>query len=186
MDSAQQQQEAAAQSQPEPAMTAWQQERQQRSGALSASANASQVSQKSMRAETYTAHASRQAASAGPRMAQQSAPSASFDIGTQEQLAGLTASHKANPPKLPSGLAAVSRATAQHLMLEIDLAGALFLSDDSGEHWEQVARQWTGRAIEVRAKTGLSGSTAPAGGFELKNEAGSTWASANGKTWTAQ
>ena len=86
---------------------------------------------------------------------------------------------------MPSGLAAVSRATAQHLTLEIDLAGALFLSDDSGAHWEQIARQWTGRAIEVRAKTGLSGNPAPASEFELKNDNGSTWASADGKTWTA-
>src|SRR5208337_4104485 len=116
--------------------------------------------------------------SAGPRMQQQSAPSAGFDIVAQEQLAGSSASRKANPPKLPSGLATISRATARNLMLEIDQAGALFFSGDSGEHWEQVAQQWTGRAIEVRAKTGLSGNTAPAGGFELKNEAGSTWTSA--------
>jgi len=121
-------------------------------------------------------------------MAQQSqaASSSSLGIITQEQFDGLTASGKLNPPKLPSGLAVVSRATAQNLILEIDLAGALFLSGDSGVHWEPVARQWTGRAVEVRAKTGPGGNTAPASGFELKNETGSTWASADGKTWTAQ
>jgi photosystem II stability/assembly factor-like uncharacterized protein len=113
-------------------------------------------------------------------------PASSFDIITQQQLGGSAASRKAYPPKLPSGLAAVSTATVQHLTLEIDLAGTLFLSDDSGEHWEPVARQWTGRAVEVRAKTGLSGNTAPDGFFELKNDAGSTWASADGKTWSAQ
>jgi hypothetical protein len=179
-----------AQFQPEPAVTAWQQEQQRAAGTLSASANTSQVSQKSMRMEAYSAHTSHPAAagSAGPRVAQQSqsAPSASFDIGTQQQFAGLTAARKANPPKLPSGLAIVSTTTAQHLTLEIDRSGALFLSDDFGVHWEQVARQWTGRAVEVRAKTGLSGNTAPAGVFELKNDAGSTWASADGKTWLAQ
>jgi hypothetical protein len=116
----------------------------------------------------------------------QSAPSANFDIATQQQLAGSSASLKANPPRLPSGLTAVSQATAQHLMLEIDLAGTLFLSGDSGQHWEPVARQWTGRAIEVRAKSVLSGSPATAEIFELKNDAGSTWASTDGKTWTAQ
>jgi hypothetical protein len=187
MESAQK--ETAAHFQPEPAVAAWQQEQQGGSGALSASAYASrQISQKSMRAEAYSAHTSRQAASAGPRLAQQyqAVPAGSFDIVTQQQFAGSAASRKVNSPRLPSGLAAVSRATAQHLTLEIDQAGTLFLSDDSGQHWEPVAQQWTGRAVEVRAKTVLSDSTAPANGFELKNEAGSTWASVDGKTWTAQ
>ena len=185
------QQETTAQYQPEPAVAAWQQE-QRTTGTLSASANTSPVSQKSMRMETYSANTSHPAAggSAGPRMAQQSqsAPSASFDIGTQQQFAGLTAARKANPHKLPSALAIVSRATAQHLTLEIDQSGALFLSDDFGAHWEQVLRQWTGRAVEVRVKTGLSGNTntAPASVFELKNDAGSTWASVDGKIWSAQ
>jgi hypothetical protein len=181
-----QSQAAGAQFQPEPAVTAWQQERQRATGAVSASANTSQVSQKSMRMEAYSAPASRQTASAGPRVAQQSAPSASFDLGTQQQFGGSTASGRVNSPKLPSGLAVVSRATAQHLTLEIDRAGALFLSNDSGEHWEQVAWQWTGRAIEVRAKTSLSGNPASEMKFELKNETGSTWVSADGKIWTAQ
>ncbi|HME57984.1 MAG TPA: zf-HC2 domain-containing protein [Terracidiphilus sp.] len=178
----------ATQYQPEPAVAAWPREQQRTAGTLSAGADAAQVSQKSLRMEAYSAHASRQAATSGPRMAQQSqsAPSANFDIATQQQLAGSSASHKEKLPKLPSGLEAVSRATAQHLMLEIDRAGTLFLSDETGEHWEPVARQWTGRAIEVRAKSVLSGSPATAEIFELKNDAGSTWASADGKTWTAQ
>jgi hypothetical protein len=181
--------EDKAKFQPEPAVAAWQQEQQRSSGALSASADASrQIPQKSMKAETYTAHTSRQAASAGPRMTQQSqtVPASSFDIATQQQIAGSAASLKANPPRLPSGLTAVSSATAQHLVLEIDQAGTLFFSKDSGVNWEQVARQWTGRAVEVRAKTGLRDNAAPVTGFELKNDAGSTWASADGKTWTAQ
>ena len=178
-----------AQFQPEPAVAAWQQEQKQMAGASSASADASrQISHKSMRAEAYTAHASRQAASVEPRTVQQSQaiPAGSFDIVPQQQLAGLAAARKAYPPKLPSGLPAVSTATVQHLTLKIDLAGTLFLSDDSGEHWEPVTRQWTGRAVEVRAKTGLSGNTATAGVFELINDAGSIWASADGKTWSAQ
>jgi hypothetical protein len=180
---------AAAHYQPEPAAAAVQQDQQQFSGTLSAGSAAPPVSLKSMQAEAYTAHARRQAASAGPRRPQQSAPAASFDMNTQQQLPELTDSlkaRKANPPKLPSGLAVVSTAIAQNLVLVIDQTGALFLSGDSGQHWEQVARQWTGRAIEVRAKTGLSSNAAPAGGFELKNEAGSIWASVDGKTWTAQ
>jgi hypothetical protein len=175
--------------QPEPAVAAWQQEQQGGSGAYSDSADASRlITQKSMRAEAYSAHASRQAASAGPRIVQQSQsiPDSSFDTVTKQQLSGLAASRKMNSPRLPSGLAAVSSATVQHLTLEIDLAGTLYLSGDSGEHWEPVARQWTGRAVEVRAKAALSGNTATAGVFELKNDAGSTWASADGKTWSAQ
>jgi Putative zinc-finger len=182
-------QASAAQFKPESAVTAWQQERQQMSGALSASANTSRVSQKSMQMEAYSAHTSRPAAagSAGPRMSQQpqSAPTSSFDMITQEQFAGLTVSGKLNPP-LPSGLAAISTATARNLTLEIDLAGALFLSDDSGKHWKPVAQQWTGRAVEVRTKTGSNSNTAQATGFELQNDVGSTWASADGTTWTAQ
>jgi hypothetical protein len=177
---------AAVRFQPEPAVAAGQQDQQQFSGTLSAGAAAPQVSLKSMQAEAYTARARRQAASAGPRRSQQSASAAGFDIATQQKLTGLTASRKAYPPALPSGRAAVSTAIAQNLILEIDLDGALFFSSDSGEHWEQVTRQWTGRAIEVRTKAGLSGNAAPSGGFELKNEAGLIWASADGKTWTAQ
>jgi hypothetical protein len=178
--------ETAAQYKPEPAVAAWQQEQKRAAGTLQASADASQVSQKSMRAEAYTARASRQAASSGPRVAQQFAPAANFDIGTQQQLAGSTIARITNPPRLPSGLTVVSRASAQHLVLEIDLAGTLFLSDETGVHWEPVVRQWTGRAIEVRAKSVLSSGPAPAVIFELKNDTGSTWASADGKTWTAQ
>ncbi len=175
----------AAQNKSEPAVTAWLQERQQLTGALSASANTSQVSQKRMLEQMNTARAARggSANSAEPRMAKMSAPTGSFDIGIQQPTAGLAASRKENPTKLPSGLAALSTATAHHLTLEIDLAGALFLSDDSGQHWERIARQWTGRAIEVRVQ---SGNTAPAGEFELKNDSGSVWVSADGKTWTAQ
>ena len=182
------QQGNAAQSQSEPAVTAWQQERQRATGAVSASANTSQVSQKSMRMEAYSAHTSRQVASAGPRVAQQSQSTTggSFDMVTQQQLTGLTASGRVNSPKLPSGLATISRASARNLMLEIDRSGALFLSYDSGEHWQPVPQQWTGRAIEVRTKTSLSGNTAPEMKFDLKNETGSTWASADGKTWTTR
>jgi hypothetical protein len=187
MESAQQP-ETAAQYKPEPAVAAWQQEQQRAGGTLQASADASQVSQKSVRMEAYTARASRQAASSGPRMQQQSQslPATSFDIGTPEQINGLSATSKANPTRLPSGLTVVSRASAQHLTLEIDRAGTLFISDETGQHWEPVVRQWTGRAIEVRAKSVLSGGPAPAVLFELKNDTGSTWASVDGKTWTVQ
>jgi hypothetical protein len=162
------QQQSPAQFNPEPAVDAWQQ-RQRMTGALSASANTTQASQESMKAAMDRAPADR------------SAPATSFDIGTQKTIVGSAASRDANLPKLPSGLAAVSTATARQRTLAIDLAGALFLSEDAGKHWEPVARQWTGHAITVRVQTGVSGAV-----FQLTNISGSTWVSADGKIWTAQ
>ena len=86
--------------------------------------------------------------------------------------------------------------TAQTRTLAIDQAGTLFLSEDSGSHWEQVARQWAGRATEVRLQQTGTGSTAatadqaapplPAAIFEIVNDKNLTWASVDGKTWKAQ
>jgi photosystem II stability/assembly factor-like uncharacterized protein len=88
--------------------------------------------------------------------------------------------------RLPSGLPAVSTATAQHHMLAIDLAGALYVSEDAGKNWKPVVRQWTGRAVEVRVKGSLNASPAPTGVLELINEVGSVWVSSDGNTWTMQ
>ena len=53
--------------------------------------------------------------------------------------------------RLPSGLHAVSSATMLNRLLVVDSAGALFLSQDAGKHWETVAAQWSGKVIEVQA-----------------------------------
>jgi hypothetical protein len=176
------QQQSPAQFNPEPAVDAWQQ-RQRMTGALSASANTTQASQESMKAAMDRAPADRSvpAFAAVSHTPKQAAPATSFDIGTQKTIVGSAASRDANLPKLPSGLAAVSTATARQRTLAIDLAGALFLSEDAGKHWEPVARQWTGHAITVRVQTGVSGAV-----FQLTNISGSTWVSADGKIWTAQ
>jgi hypothetical protein len=88
--------------------------------------------------------------------------------------------------KLPSGLTAVSTATAQHHMLAIDATGALFLSEDAGLNWKPVAQQWTGRAVAVRVRRSLNASAAPAGVLELINDGGLVWVSTDGNTWTMQ
>ncbi|MGA2635544.1 MAG: zf-HC2 domain-containing protein [Terracidiphilus sp.] len=127
-------------------------------------------------------------------------PSSGFDAGAQMPLVQFTAAGGASIAPLPSGLGAVSSVTAANCTLAIDQAGALFLSRDSGSHWESVARQWTGRAVNVSLLPTLNGRsfvaaptraaaaapTAPAEVFELRNDKNLTWVSADGVIWTAQ
>ncbi len=116
------------------------------------------------------------------------------------------ASAPANPIQLPSGLASVSIASRGHLLLAIDKAGALFLSEDRGVTWERITKQWTGRAIEVHrqvtannatlaapaAQNGTTGgssadtgaASSPPVSFELSNDKNQTWVSTDGRTWT--
>jgi hypothetical protein len=175
-------QESRAQFNPEPAVDEWQQ-RQRMTGAFSANANAARASQESMNAAIDRTQVNRSAPAlvAAAHISNQAAPGASFATVTQETAAGSAALRNANPLILPSGLAAISTATARQHTLAIDPAGALFLSEDAGKHWEPVARQWAGRAITVRVQAGTGGAV-----FQLTNIGGSTWASADGKTWTAQ
>jgi hypothetical protein len=182
------QREGAAQFKPQPAVAAWQQERQPLAGTLSTNANAAQASQKSMRNVVETAHASHpvSVAAAVPRSATPPVPANRLAAGLEQPMAEASAPRDTSSIKLPSGLTVVSTATAAHRTLAIDLAGALFLSEDSGKHWEPVARQWTGRPIEVRVPRGPSGNSAPAPAFELMSDGGLVWVSPDGKTWTPQ
>jgi hypothetical protein len=112
----------------------------------------------------------------------------------------------ANPIQLPSGLASVSIASRGRLLLAIDKAGALFLSEDRSVTWERITTQWTGRAVEVHrqvaanggmptapaAQNGTTGNSSPDAGaappppvsFELSNDENQTWVSTDGRTWT--
>ncbi len=114
----------------------------------------------------------------------------------------------AGPTQLPSGLAAVSIASRGHLLLAIDKAGALFLSENHGATWERIATQWTGRAVAVQqqaqlhgalfaapaAQNGPTGGSSPNAGlapsptafFELSNDKNQTWVSTDGRNWTAK
>jgi hypothetical protein len=126
-------------------------------------------------------------------------PYSNFDAGAQMSVTQVEAAPEVKPAALPSGLTAVSTATSENRTLAIDQTGAVFLSRDSGNHWESVAQQWTGRAVDVVSLQFLKGNTAAAassGGaaaapaaaevFELRNDKNLTWVSVDGKTWSAQ
>ncbi|MGO8757524.1 MAG: zf-HC2 domain-containing protein [Terracidiphilus sp.] len=108
---------------------------------------------------------------------------------------------------LPSKLPAASVATAGRVLVAIDKDGALFVSEDSGATWEPVVKQWTGRAVTVRrrvasggnpetapeakspgpeSEAGTGATPSPAVTFEILNDQGFVWASADGKSWIAE
>jgi hypothetical protein len=129
------------------------------------------------------------AASPAP-FAQNPAPPVGFDAGKVHGMGRAFAVYRANPPELPSGLLAISTASAQHSMLAVDRLGSVFLSEDSGIHWESVATQWSGRVVAVRvepaadATSGAAQSLAPT--FEVVNDQGRVWVSTGGRIWNAK
>jgi hypothetical protein len=109
---------------------------------------------------------------------------------------------------LPSGLPVVSSVAIGHRILAIDKAGALFLSEDSGNTWQRELRQWTGHAIAIRihsapdanavnaptteqteAAPGLAEAPpppAPPAIFEILNDQNQIWLSTDGRLWIAK
>jgi len=106
---------------------------------------------------------------------------------------------------LPGGRPAVSVASTDRRTLAIDKSGELYLSEDSGATWDRVKRQWSGRAVAVRkhanevdttgaapAPTTDENPSAPGAVsqpdtvFELVNDQGQVWLSADGRIWTAK
>jgi hypothetical protein len=105
---------------------------------------------------------------------------------------------------LPSGLPAISIANAGRVTLAIDKLGSLYISQDQGSTWDPVIQQWTGRAVLVRRRSAEPASAAPApeaedmgkaahgaspaqpspAGFEILNDQGQVWMSADGRIWT--
>ncbi len=77
---------------------------------------------------------------------------------------------------LPSGLAVSSRIEIEGRILVLDTAGALFASDDQGQHWRRMKTPWVGRAYEL---VGFPPAAAPAAGG---TEAQSSAAALSGKT----
>jgi len=147
-----------------------------------------------------------QVTAAAPEFETQSAPMTGLLRGSQSS--GLISVHRMSAVQLPSGLPVVSIASSGGRMLAIDKAGALFLSEDSGTTWKRITQQWTGRAIEVRrqptekagadqapepkAKTkgnapvAAASATLPTPVFEIVNDQGKVWFSADGVSWTAK
>ncbi|MGA2569296.1 MAG: zf-HC2 domain-containing protein [Terracidiphilus sp.] len=142
-----------------------------------------------------------------PAVETQSVPATNYAAFTRPSPGAFPVARATHSIRLPSGLPTVSVTMAGHVLLAIDNAGTLFVSEDSGATWEPVAKQWTGRAVSVRkqavaggnteaapeAKAGSTGSAAGAGvassppvTFEILNDQGLVWASADGKTWIAQ
>jgi len=191
---------------PEPAAAARQPQRV--TGAYSSNATAVRAPQLKMDDKAERAQASRKAearfdgsgGASTSRLKKEVSPHSSYDFGTQMPVVQFEAVGEAKAAPLPSGLAAVSTVAEQNRALAIDQAGTLFLSEDSGSNWESIARQWAGRAIEVRLQrpgTGSPAAAAPAAGvpvapplpaavFEIVNDKNLIWVSMDGKTWKAQ
>lgn len=122
-------------------------------------------------------------AAAMPRSDIQPVAANSLEVSMKRPIAPIPVLSGISSINLPSGAMSTSVAVTSHQTLAVDRAGTLFLSEDAGLHWEHIAQQWTGRAIEVRAAKAASNPVAPAEAFELMNEAGLTWVSADGKVW---
>lgn len=144
--------------------------------------------------------------SAAPQLETGTVPASSFGAQQGPKPGLFSKARIASTIQLPSGLPAVSTAIAGHRMLAIDKAGALFLSEDAGNTWERVTRQWSGRAVTVRrhivanaitaatqtaeqpeAVTGSAvGSPVPPVFFEILNDKNQVWLSTDGRLWIAQ
>jgi hypothetical protein len=107
----------------------------------------------------------------------------------QQMGGGVFALGRAKLAPLPSGLPTVSAMPARDSTVAVDGAGGVFVSGDAGSHWESVAKQWSGRAVEVRLQTPVAGesTTYSAGAvFEIVNDQGQVWVSTDGRYWKAK
>ncbi len=132
-------------------------------------------------------------AAAAPVTQAEVAPAPARSVAAANRLGGELAVFAAKQMKLPSGLTVASMATAQHKVLAVDKAGAVFLSADGGAHWDAIDRQWTGKAVEVRTQMEVkTTASAPVGKgllqsvFELVNDHGQVWVSTDGRSWKAR
>ena len=112
------------------------------------------------------------------------------DKNHETSIASIGALAKAKKITLPSGLGTLSVASDLTRSIALDAAGAMFLSEDAGKHWQHIQTQWTGRALFIRTRpieTQAASPKAPqALRFELVNDEGQTWISYDGKMWTPE
>jgi hypothetical protein len=116
-------------------------------------------------------------------------PAFSANYETNKVAAKVAPLRKTGGLRLPSGFMALSTANLADRVVAIDMTGAMFLSEDDGQHWKAITRQWTGRAVllrvrETKAEGGLDEAAVPPV-FELTNDNLQTWVSTDGKTWAA-
>jgi hypothetical protein len=192
---------------PEPAETASQQEQELVAGASSSHAMAAKQTQARTNGAVFNGQASQTLphTASAPQLDVEPVPPVARENTGQRKMAGMATARITKFAPLPSGQTAVSTATVGHLILAIDSAGTLFLSQDSGSTWEHVAKQWSGRAVAVGVRPALSSNTAaaPSGAsaaeestagapsaaatiLEIVNDKGRIWLSTDGETWIAQ
>lgn len=130
-------------------------------------------------------------AAAAPAQSQANSPIAGSAETSARLKAGRTfALYKAKAAALPSGLPPISTETMQSYTLAVDGAGGVFLSLNTGSHWESVAKQWSGRAVAVRLQMAADktegAKSSPGGALELVNDHGLVWVSTDGRIWKAK
>jgi hypothetical protein len=119
---------------------------------------------------------------------------------------GRVAQAKSMRAPLPSKLPAVSTISNGHETLGVDSAGDLFVSEDGGIRWRQVAHQWAGKAVKVSlaspnstpeaalslsadatasktSETAKPAAVATRVSFELTTDTGGIWSSPDGVVW---
>ncbi len=141
---------------------------------------------------------------AAPELETRTASEASLETLKRAPAAMPFAVRMAGTVHLPSGLPVISIASAGKVILAIDRAGALFISQDRGSTWNQVLEQWAGRAVLVRrqpAEPAAAGAppeaeqAAPQAAeasevspsatiFEIVNDKSKVWLSTDGRIWT--
>jgi len=179
-------QPASAQPKPQTTVAVWQQE--QMAGAVQKKASAAPRVDAGLHGteQRFQARRTITAAAPAPQRATASAVAGSLSLGALRIEAGQAAPLQPSALKMPSGLRSISTATAGQHMLAIDLAGALFLSEDQGKNWQPVARQWTGRPLAVKTQNGPNANPAQGALFQMTCDNGSTWVSPDGKNWSTQ
>ncbi|MBS1804183.1 MAG: hypothetical protein JST28_12515 [Acidobacteria bacterium] len=165
----------------------------QKPSALSDSANkpVSSVIQSGVSSQTVEVQESGGPVPVAPVPAAAPAVSASQLETENADLAGNNlAKDKGGKPPLPSNLGVLSKAKSGKTIIAIDSAGAVFLSEDAGKHWQTVDPRWTGRPVLVKQRSslgamgGLLKQSTPR--FEMTTDKHEMWVSEDGKTWTPE